>query len=63
MKTETIMPRFRSYRPFKPDWKYEKKCCNECNKEYLTDNMMGAKKGSYNFFWYCIRCYNLRKQS
>ena len=50
MKTETVMPRFRSYRPFKPDWKYEKKCCNECDKEYLTDNMMGAKKGSYNFF-------------
>ena len=57
------MPRFKSYRPFKPEWKYEKKCCKECDKEYLTDNMMGAKKGSYNFFWYCIRCYNLSKQS
>ena len=46
----------------KPEWKYEKKCCEECNKKYLTDNMMGVKRGSYNFTWYCIRCYNFLKQ-
>ena len=63
MKTETLMPKFDSYRKFKPEWKYERKCCNECNKEYITDNMMGVKRGSYNFTWYCIRCYNLRKRS
>ena len=60
--TETIMPRFRSYRPFKPEWKYEKKCCKECDKEYLTDNMMGAEE-TKTYVWYCLRCYNLQKQS
>ena len=59
MKTETIMPKFDSYRKFKPEWKYEKKCCKECDKEYITDNMMAVKRGSYTFIWYCIRCYNL----
>ena len=63
MKTETIMPRFRSYRPIKPDWKYEKKCCKECGKEYLTDNMMGAYLEGKVYTWFCIRCYNLSKQS
>ena len=63
MKTETIMPRFKSYRPFKPDWKYEKKCCNKCDREYLTDNIMAVKRGSYNFTWFCIRCYNLLQKS
>ena len=63
MKIETIMPRFKSYQPFKPEWKYEKKCCNECNKEYLTDNMMVVKRGSYICTWFCIRCYNLLQKS
>ena len=47
----------------KPDWKYEKKCCKECDKKYVTDNMISVKKGSYAFIWYCILCYNLQKQS
>jgi len=47
----------------KPEWKYEKKCCKECDKEYITDNMMAVKKGSYTFIWFCIRCYNLQEQS
>ena len=55
------MPKFKSYRPFKSDWKYEKKCCNECDKEYLTDNMMGVKRGSYILTWLCIRCYNFTR--
>ena len=62
MKTETIMPKFGSYRKFKPEWKYKKECCKECNKEYLTDNMMGAEEKK-TYVWYCIRCYNLQKQS
>ncbi len=57
MKTETIMPKFRSYRKFKPDWKYEKKCCKECDREYLTDNMMGMYVEQI-YIWFCIRCYN-----
>ena len=60
MKTETIMPKFRSYRKFKPEWKYEKKRCKECNKEYLTDNMIGAEE-TKTYVWYCIRCYNFLK--
>ena len=63
MKTETLMPKFDSYRKFKQEWKYKKECCKDCNKEYLTDNMMGVKRGSYNFTWYCIRCYNLQKSA
>ena len=62
MKPETVMPKFKSYRPFKPEWKYEKKCCKECDKEYLTDNMMGAEE-TKTYVWYCLRCYNLQKQS
>ena len=54
------MPKFRSYRKFKPEWKYEKKCCKECNKEYLTDNMMGAEE-TKTYVWYCIRCYNFTR--
>ena len=43
----------------KPEWKYKKECCVECSKKYATDNMVAIKRGSYNFTWYCIRCYNL----
>ena len=58
MKTDTIMPKFKSYRPFKADWKYEKKCCKECDKEYLTDNMMLCAEEKKTYIWYCLRCYN-----
>ena len=61
MKTETIMPKFKSYRPFKADWKYEKKCCNECDKEYLKDNMMGTYLEGKVYTWFRIRCYNFLK--
>ena len=60
MKTETLMPKFESYRQFKPVWKYQKKCCSECDKEYLTDNMMGIEVKKI-YIWYCLRCYNFLK--
>ena len=60
MKTETIMPKFRSYRKFKPEWKYEKKCCKECDRNYLTDNMMCVEEKK-TYVWYCLRCYNFTK--
>tara|TARA_R100000541_G_scaffold54402_1_gene62888 strand:+ start:248 stop:409 length:162 start_codon:yes stop_codon:yes gene_type:complete len=47
--------------PIKPVWKYQKKCCNECDKEYLTDNMMGIEEGKNNLIWYCLKCYNFLK--
>ena len=43
----------------KPEWKYKKECCENCSKEYLTDNMMSVREGNDTFIWYCIRCYNL----
>ena len=44
-QTETVMPKFKSYRKFKSEWKYERKCCNSCSREYLTDNMMCQEEG------------------
>jgi hypothetical protein len=63
MTTETVMPKFKSYRPFKPEWKYERKCCNSCSREYLTDNMMCQEEGKNINVWYCIRCYNSLQKS
>ena len=58
MRTQTIMPKFKSYQRLKPEWKYEKKCCNKCSKEYLTDNMMCQEEGKAIDIWYCLKCYN-----
>ena len=63
MKIETVMPKFKSYRPFKPEWKYERKCCNSCSRKYLTDNMMCQEEGKNINVWYCIRCYNSLQKS
>ena len=58
MRTQTIMPKFKSYQRLKPEWKYEKKCYNKCSKEYLTDNMMCQEEGMAIYIWYCLKCYN-----
>ena len=63
MRTQTILPKFRSYQGLKPEWKYEKKCCKECDKEYLTDNMMCQEEGKFIYVWYCLICYNLLQNS
>ena len=47
----------------KPTWKYESKCCNNCSRKYTTDNMLTQQEGRNIYIWYCIRCYNLLKQS
>lgn len=47
----------------KPEWKYKKKCCNYCSREYLTDNMMCQEEGKEMYIWYCLRCYNSQKLS
>ena len=57
----TLMPKFKSYRKFKPDWKYEKKGCHSCSREYLTDNMMQLDSGNI-ITWLCIRCFNIEKE-
>jgi len=63
VKTQTILPKFRSYQELKPKWKYEKKCCNSCSRKYLTDNMMCQEEGKLLHVWYCLRCYNLLQNS
>ena len=57
----TLMPKFKSYRKFKPDWKYEKKSCRSCSREYLTDNMMQLDSGNI-ITWLCIRCFNIEEE-
>jgi len=63
VKTQTMLPKFRSYQRLKPEWKYEKKCCNSCSREYLTDNMMCQEEGKLLYVWYCLRCYNSLQNS
>ena len=58
--TKSLMPKFKSYRKFKPLWKYEIKCCDDCGKEYTKDNMMCTQEGKHVYNWYCIRCHNFR---
>jgi hypothetical protein len=59
----TILPKFTSYRKFKPDWKYEKEKCGQCSKEYMKDNMLCTQERKNLYLWYCIRCYNFLPKS
>ena len=51
----TLLPRFKSHRPFKFKAVYEKERCSQCDREYTKDYMLQQKN---EYKWRCIRCHN-----